>query len=119
MKMFLLFSILVVAGSLVQGFPMKKETKQKILCIPGENDIACAQENDILDQAQQSNVIDRGIMSKKVDSYIASVSSYEEDAGSGNDVSSGEEPGSASESYADYNEITDTQKHFYEDNLII
>ncbi|KAM4030516.1 uncharacterized protein ACNLHF_018243 [Anomaloglossus baeobatrachus] len=117
--MFLLFGILIVGGSLVQGFPMKTETKQKILCVPGENEIACIPESDVLDQAQQSNVIDQDITSKKVQSYIASVSSSEEDAGSGNGIYSGDEPGSASESDVYSNEITDTKNNFYEENLII
>ncbi|XP_071985546.1 serglycin [Engystomops pustulosus] len=116
-KMFFLFCVLLVAGSLVQGLPMKKEKYQRIRCMPGDNDIACAQEKAIFDQAQQSNIIDRTPIFKKVQTFIPSIPFSVEDAGSG--LFSGEDPGSASENDAYSNEIPEHQQYFSEENLIM
>ncbi|XP_040292777.1 serglycin [Bufo bufo] len=115
-KMFLSFCVLLVAGSLVQGFPTRTEEYQRIRCTPEDNDIGCLQEQAIFDQAQESNVIDRSPISKKVQTYVPFSA---EDLGSGNSPFSGEDPGSASE-YAEYsNEIKNSKQQFYEENLII
>ncbi|XP_075697571.1 serglycin [Rhinoderma darwinii] len=118
-KMFLFFYVLLVAGSLIQGFPMKNENYQRIRCIPGDNDIACVQERTIFDQPQESNIIDRSPISKRVQTYIASIPFSAEDSGSGNGPYSGEDPGSASENEAFSNEIKDTKQDLYEENLIM
>ncbi|KAG9485068.1 serglycin [Eleutherodactylus coqui] len=117
-KMFLLFCVLLT-GSLIQGFPTKKERYERIRCLPGDNEIACAQEKAIFDQAEQSNIIDRSPISKRVQSYIASIPFSAEDPGSGNGFSSGEEPGSASENAVFSNEINDSKQNFFEENLLI
>ncbi|XP_056385633.1 serglycin [Hyla sarda] len=116
-KMFLFCCVFLLAGSLVQGFPTKKEEYQRIRCIPGENDIGCAQEKAIFDQAQENNAIDRSPISKKVQSFIASIPFSAEDSGSG--LYSGEDPGSASENNAFSNEINDSKQYFSEENFIV
>ncbi|XP_069835213.1 serglycin [Dendropsophus ebraccatus] len=116
-KMFLLSCMLLIAGSLVQGFPTKNERFQRIRCIPGDNDIACAQEKATYDQAEESNVIDRSPISKRVESYIASNAFSAEDLGSGNSPYSGEGPGSASEN--DLYETKDSKQYFSEENFIV
>lgn len=118
-NMFFSFCVLLIAGSLVQGFPMKKEKYQRIRCIPGDNDFACAQEKAIFEQDQESNIIDRSPISKRVQSNIASIPLSAEEAGSGNGPYSGEDPGSASENDAYSNEIKDSLLNFSEENLFI
>ncbi|XP_075034389.1 serglycin, partial [Mixophyes fleayi] len=117
-KMFLLFVILV-AGSLVEGLPVKRERYQTIKCKPDDNSIVCIQEQPIFDQAQQSNKIDS--MVKKVPSYPVPVPFSEEDSSSGNGVFSGEEPGSATSYEPNSNEIKDykVKYNLFEDNLIV
>ncbi|XP_077310409.1 serglycin [Lithobates pipiens] len=115
-----LFCVLLLAGSLVEGLPMKREQYKRIRCRPGDNSVACFQEQSLFEQAQISNEIDNNPVMKKFPSFILPNSISEEDNGSGNGVFSGEEPGSAKEYEPESNEIREHkfQNNFSEENLI-
>ncbi|KAM5141038.1 serglycin [Mantella aurantiaca] len=118
--MLLLFCALLVAGSLVEGLPMKREQYKRIKCTPGDNSVACFQEQSLFEQGQISNKIDTDPIMKKVPSFIVPNSISGEDSGSGNGVFSGEEPGSAKEFEFESNEIKEYkfQNNLSEENLI-
>nr|DBA15260.1 TPA: hypothetical protein GDO54_004499 [Pyxicephalus adspersus] len=111
--------VLLVAGSLVEGLPMKSEQYKRIRCRPGDNSIACFQEQSLFEQDQISNKIDSDAIKRKVQEFIVPNYFSGED-GSGNGVFSGEEPGSAREYESESNELREYkfQNNLSEENLI-
>ncbi|XP_018422588.1 PREDICTED: serglycin-like [Nanorana parkeri] len=119
--MLLLFCVLLFAGSLVEGLPMKREQYQRIRCRPGDNSVACFQEQSLFEQGEISNKIETDAVMRKVPSFIVPNSISGEDSGSGNGVFSGEEPGSVKEYDSESNEIREYkfQNNLSEENLIL
>ncbi|CAI9547723.1 unnamed protein product [Staurois parvus] len=93
--MLLIFCVFLLAGSLVEGLPLKRELYKRIRCRPDDNSVACFQEQSLFEQGQINNKIDTNPVMRKVPSFILPNFISGEDSGSGNGVFSGEEPGSA------------------------
>ncbi|XP_068114459.1 serglycin [Hyperolius riggenbachi] len=118
--MFLLFCVFLLAGSLTEGFPVTRERYQRIRCRPGDNSIACFQEQSLFEQGQISNKIDSNPVVKKTPTFVEHSSFSEEDNGSGNGVFSGEEPNSSKEYGSESNEVREYKllKNLSGENLL-